>query len=95
MPPKPRADRMATIAVATLFVGLFIGIAIMIIEWRKGGKSLFGADKSALQKAEGAFCFYIIATEIVKFRERNLLANQRFAVEILKFRLSIVVIIIT
>ena len=65
----------------------------MIIEWRKGGKSLFGADKSALQKAEGAFCFYIIETEIVKFRERNLLANQRFAVEILKFRLSIVVII--
>jgi predicted house-cleaning noncanonical NTP pyrophosphatase (MazG superfamily) len=64
----------------------------MIIEWRKGGKSLFGADKSALQKAEGAFCFYIIATEIVKFRSRNLLANQRFAVEILKFRLSIVVI---
>ena len=56
---------------------------IMIIEWRKGGKSLFGADKSALQKAEWAFCFYIIATEIVKFRERNLLANQRFAVEIL------------
>ena len=66
----------------------------MIIEWGKGGKSLFGADKSALQKAEGAFCFYIIATEIVKFRERNLLANQRFAVEILKFRLSIVVIMI-
>ena len=66
----------------------------MIIEWRKGGKSLFGADKSALQKAEGAFCFYIIETEIVKFRERNLLANQRFAVEILKFRLSIVVMII-
>jgi len=66
----------------------------MIIEWRKGGKSLFGADKSALQKPEGAFCFYIIETEIVKFRERNLLANQRFAVEILKFRLSIVVIMI-
>ena len=30
-----------------------------------------------------AFYYYIIATEIDKFLLRNLLANQRFAVEIL------------
>ena len=63
----------------------------MIIEWRKGAKAFSGLTNQPYKKPNGAFCIYIIATEIVKFRDRNLLANQRFAVEILKFRLSIVV----
>jgi hypothetical protein len=57
------------------------------------GKKPFEADMSASQKAN-CFLDYIHLNENRQFSQRKLLANQRFAVEILEFRLSIIVILV-
>ena len=55
-------------------------------------KSLFAADKSAEQKAPSGFLYLYHCNRNRQISSRNLFANLRFAVEILEFRLSIVVI---
>ena len=67
-------------------------ISIMIIECRKGKKAFSRLIFQPLQKAKKCFLLLYHCNRNRQISFRNLLANQRFAVEILEFRLSIVVI---
>ena len=64
----------------------------MIIECRKGKKAFSRLIFQPLQKAKNCFLLLYHCNRNRQISFRNLLANQRFAVEILEFRLSIVVI---
>jgi len=64
----------------------------MIIECRKGKKAFSRLIFQPLQKAKNCFFLLYHCNRNRQISFRNLLANQRFAVEILEFRLSIVVI---
>ena len=64
---------------------------IMIIECRKGKKAFSRLIFQPLQKAKKCFLLLYHSGRNRQISFRNLLANQRFAVEILEFRLSIVV----
>ena len=66
----------------------------MIIECRKGKKAFSRLIFQPLQKAKKCFLLLYHCNRNRQISFRNLLANQRFAVEILEFRLSIVVIMI-
>jgi len=63
----------------------------MIIECRKGKKAFSRLIFQPLQKAKNCFLLLYHCNRNRQISFRNLLANQRFAVEILEFRLSIVV----
>ena len=67
---------------------------LMIIECRKGKKAFSRLIFQPLQKAKKCFLLLYHCNRNRQISFRNLLANQRFAVEILEFRLSIVVIMI-
>ena len=63
----------------------------MIIECRKGKKAFSRLIFQPMQKAKNSFLLLYHSGRNRQISFRNLLANQRFAVEILEFRLSIVV----
>ena len=65
--------------------------AIMNVGCRNGEKAF---SRLIYQPPQKAICFldYIHLNKNRQFSQRKLLANQRFAVEILEFRLSIIVI---